>query len=131
MRRAPTEKAPDVHAAGTARYVAPLLHLAVEGVAFLRHSAERHAECVDLVLARVADVDARDKDGRTALQKFVQDVRWRTRAFENSPAHLAVVERLCRAGASVAAEDPQGSCALSIAAANGLPRVREILFMYA
>ncbi|CAK0853359.1 unnamed protein product [Prorocentrum cordatum] len=109
-----------------------LLHLACEGLCFLRHSAERHAACVDLALRWRVPVDAAEpRRGRTALQDLVGDPRWRTRSLENSAAHLAAVERLCAAGASVAAEDPGGASALSLASEGRLPRVREALLCYA
>ena len=107
-----------------------LLHLAVEGLCFLKHSAEQHAACVDLLLQAGVPVAVPDPRGRTALHDYIADVRWRTRALENSPAHLRTLERLCLAGASVTAEDADGATPLAMAAENGLPRVREILFGY-
>jgi len=109
-----------------------LLHLACEGMCFLRHSAERHAACVELVLRWRVPLDATEpKMQRTCLQNFVGDLRWRTRGLEDSRFHMEVAERLCIAGASVSAEDAEGGSALSIAGAMGLPRLRELLFSYA
>jgi len=109
-----------------------LLHLAVEGMCFLKHSAERHAACVSLALRLKVPVDALEpKSGRTCLQEYIADVRWRTRALENSKVHMEVVEQLCLHGASVAAEDASGQSALSLASEMGLMRVREILLSYA
>mmetsp|Transcript_2662 Transcript_2662/g.10348 ORF Transcript_2662/g.10348 Transcript_2662/m.10348 type:complete len:300 (+) Transcript_2662:1840-2739(+) len=109
-----------------------LLHLAVEGMCFLKHSAERHAACVGLALRLKVPVDALEpKSGRTCLQEYIADVRWRTRALENSKVHMEVVEQLCLHGASVAAEDASGQSALSLASEMGLMRVREILLSYA
>jgi len=109
-----------------------LLHLACEGLCFLRHSAERHGRCVELALRQRVPVDEREPGlGRTCLQELVGDARWRTRGFEDSPAHMAAVERLCMAGASTTAEDAEGSSAISIAGAAALPRVREVLMSYA
>lgn len=108
-----------------------LLHLACEGLCFLKSTAEQHAECIHLVLQQAVPVDqAEPRRGRTCLQNLVGDVRWRTRNFEASSAHLTAVERLCEAGASVVAEDAEGQSALSLAASNNLCKVREILFAY-
>jgi len=109
-----------------------LLHLACEGMCFLRHSAERHAACVELLLRRGVPLEAKEpKKQRTCLQDFVGDVRWRTRCFESSRCHMEAVERLCDAGASVTAEDAEGGSAISIASELGLHKVRELLFGYA
>jgi len=108
-----------------------LLYLAVEGMCFLKHSAEQHAACVDICLKHGVPVDAREpKHGRTCLQDYVADVRWKTRAFENSRAHMEVLEQLCMYGANVTAEDNAGQSALSIASDMGLDRVRQALFAY-
>jgi len=108
-----------------------LLHLACEGMCFLKHSAERHAKCVELVLHRKVCVDAIEpKKQRTSLQEYVGDVRWRTRSFEHSVWHMSVLEKLCSHGASVTVEDSDGNCALSLASDGGLSRVREVLFSY-
>lgn len=108
-----------------------LLHLACEGMCFLRHSAERHAACVETLLRRRVPVEATEpKRQRTCLQDFVGDVRWRTRSFESSRVHLEAIEKLCVAGASVTSEDAEGGSAISIAADMGLMRVREVLFAY-
>lgn len=108
-----------------------LLHLAVEGLCFLKRSAEQHAACVAQLLDLVP-VDAKEpRKGRTCLQDFLADVRWRTRSFENSPAHMGVLESLCLQGASVAQEDNEGNSALSLASDARLGRARELLFGYA
>lgn len=108
-----------------------LLHLATEGLCFLKHSAEWHAECVDLVLKWKVAVDQPEpKHGRTCLQNLVDDVRWRTRNFEASEHHMAAVESLCMHGASVTAQDSAGNSALSIADQAGLYRLKELLFSY-
>ncbi|CAE7929108.1 kz, partial [Symbiodinium sp. KB8] len=108
-----------------------LLHLACEGMCFLKRSAEDHALCVDLVLQQRIPIDqAEPKQGRSCLQNYVDDVRWTTRNFEASDAHMWALERLCEEGASVSREDSAGHSALSLADANGLKKVREILFMY-
>mmetsp|Transcript_20671 Transcript_20671/g.57653 ORF Transcript_20671/g.57653 Transcript_20671/m.57653 type:complete len:335 (-) Transcript_20671:110-1114(-) len=109
-----------------------LLHLACEGMCFLRHSARRHADCVELALRWQVPVDvAEPAKQRTCLHDYVGDVRWRTRGFENSAAHMDVLERLCAKGASVTAEDAEGNSAISLASEAGLARVRELLFSYA
>lgn len=109
-----------------------LLHLACEGMCFLRHSAERHAECIELCLRWQIPVNATDpQTRRTCLQDYVGDVRWKTRGFENSLAHMGVLEKLCMAGAAVTAEDIEGNSALSLASSAGLTHVRQILFSYA
>merc|ERR1712113_1189967 len=108
-----------------------LLHLACEGMCFLKHSAERHGACVDLALRWGVPIDATEhKRCRTCLQDFIGDIRWRTRSLENSSAHLAVLERLCAEGASVTVEDAEGCSALSIATEAKLAHAREILFSY-
>lgn len=108
-----------------------LLHLACEGMCFLRHSAERHAKCVDLVLkCGVPPNVAEPKKGRTCLQDYVSDVRWRTRNLVNSNDHMRVLEQLCLNGASVTVEDVEGENALSLATEMGLPPVREVLLCY-
>jgi ankyrin repeat protein len=108
-----------------------LLHLACEGLCFLKHSAERHAQCVDLVLTWKVPVDqAEPKRGRTCLQNLVDDVRWRTRNFEASEHHMRAVENLCLQGASVTVQDYAGNSALSIVDQAGLYRLREVLFSY-
>lgn len=109
-----------------------LLHLACEGMCFLRHSAEQHAQCVELLLKYKVPINAQEPFGKqTCLQLYVADVRWRTQHFENSSSHMQVLERLCEEGASVTVEDAEGRSALSISIENSLPRVREILFGYA
>eukprot|EP00927_Polykrikos_kofoidii_P016239 TRINITY_DN17318_c0_g2_i2.p1 TRINITY_DN17318_c0_g2~~TRINITY_DN17318_c0_g2_i2.p1 ORF type:complete len:339 (-),score=54.31 TRINITY_DN17318_c0_g2_i2:60-1076(-) len=109
-----------------------LLHLACEGMCFLRHTAERQAKCVELLLRWGVPIDARDpRTGRTCLQDYVADVRWRTRGFENSASHMRVLEQLCVHGASVSVEDAEGHSALSLAAENELKPAREVLLSYA
>ncbi|CAE8715430.1 unnamed protein product, partial [Polarella glacialis] len=109
-----------------------LLHLACEGLCFLKSSAECHAQCVELLLNWQVPVDqAEPRQGRTCLQNYIEDARWRTRGFELSRTHLSILERLCEAGASVTMEDFGGNSALSIAAAAELSTVREVLFAYA
>merc|ERR1712139_102843 len=106
-----------------------LLHLAVEGMCFLKRSAEKHAACVDVLLQWNVPVDAVEPSkGRTCLQSYLDDIRWKTRQFEESAFHMSVVENLCNHGASVTLEDRDGNSALSIAAAQGLNRVRQLLF---
>jgi len=109
-----------------------LLHMACDGICFLRHSAQRHMECIALAIKAGVPVDeARTEKKRTCLQDFVADVRWQTRAFENSASHMEALEMLCLAGASPTVEDSDGSCALSLAAEASLRRVREVLMAYA
>ena len=49
-----------------------LLHLACEGLCFLKRSAEEHAKCVDLVLRQQVPIDqAEPKQGRSCLQNYV------------------------------------------------------------
>lgn len=109
-----------------------LLHLAVEGMCFLKRSAQKHAACVDALLQHQVPVDfAEPAYGRTCLQNYLDDVRWKARQFQASSAHMYVVEQLCKHGASMSLEDFKGNSAMSIAAAQGLDRVREMLFMYA
>ena len=48
-----------------------LLHLACEGMCFLKRSAEDHARCVDLVLQQRIPIDqAEPKQGRSCLQNY-------------------------------------------------------------
>ena len=48
-----------------------LLHLACEGLCFLKRSAEEHAQCINLVLQRQVPVDqAEPKQGRSCLQNY-------------------------------------------------------------
>jgi len=109
-----------------------LLHLAVEGMCFLKRSAEKHAACIDTLLKWQVPTDiVEPKKSRTCLHALLADKRWRTLQLENSAVHLAVVEQLCQHGANVTLEDSEGSSAMSIAAEQGLHKVREILFMYA
>jgi ankyrin repeat protein len=109
-----------------------LLHMAVEGLCFLKRSAEKHAACIDTLLKRQVPTDiVEPKKSRTCLHALLADKRWRTLQLENSAVHLAVVEQLCQHGANVTLEDSEGSSAMSIAAEQGLHKVREILFMYA
>merc|ERR1719171_2973114 len=62
-----------------------LLHLAVDGMCFLKRSAESHADVVAQLLRQGVPVDAVEPArGRTCLQMYVGDVRWVTRAYENS-----------------------------------------------
>lgn len=108
-----------------------LLHLAVEGMCFLKRSAEQHACCIDLLLQKGVSVDiAEPKKGRTCLHDYLDDMRWKTRGFESSPAHMAVLEKLCNYGASCMKEDFEGNSAMSIAGARGLHKVREVLLTY-
>lgn len=108
-----------------------LLHLACEGLCFLKRSPEEHLNCVEQLLAKHIPVDqAEPQRGRSCLQNFVDDVRWHTRKFEDSPAHLLALDRLCEAGASVTVEDFEGRSALSIAEESGLPKMREVLYSY-
>mmetsp|Transcript_14784 Transcript_14784/g.29151 ORF Transcript_14784/g.29151 Transcript_14784/m.29151 type:complete len:341 (+) Transcript_14784:52-1074(+) len=109
-----------------------LLHMACDGLCFLRHSAQRHMECISLAIRAGVPLDAaRTEKQRTCLQDFVADVRWQSRAFENSATHLEALEMLCMAGASPTAEDSDGSSALSLAAEASLRRVRGALMAYA
>jgi len=109
-----------------------LLHMACNGLCFLRHSAERHMECIVLAMRAGVPLDAaRTEKHRTCLQDFVADVRWQTRAFENSATHMEALEMLCLAGASPTLEDSDGSSALSLVAEASLRRVRGALMAYA
>lgn len=122
-----------------------LLHLACEGLCFLKSSAEQHAACVRLLLKHRVPPDAVDPLGRTCLQDFVADRRWhtpqnfvagrerrwQTKPFEASIPHMAVLEELCLAGASVSRQDAAGESAISLATAAGLSRVREVLLGFA
>merc|ERR1712061_30539 len=108
-----------------------LLHFACEGMCFLRHSAERHAQCVELLLKKKVPIDEREpKRQRTCLQDFVGDERWKRRGLEYSSAHMRIVERLCQEGASVTIEDAEGGSAISIAADHSLAHVRGLLLNY-
>ena len=54
-----------------------LLHLACEGLCFLKRSAEEHVRCVDLVLQRKVPVDQTEpKQGRSCLQNYVPWMLW-------------------------------------------------------
>jgi len=109
-----------------------LLHLACDGMLFLRHSAQRHLDCIALAIRAGVPVDAlRTEKHRSCLQDFVADVRWQSRAFENSATHMEALEMLCLAGASPTREDADGSSALSLAAEASLRRVRGALMAYA
>lgn len=109
-----------------------LLHLACEGMCFLKSSADRHADCVASLIDCKVPIDAVDpKRRRTCLQDYVSDVRWKTRKFEDSAAHMSTLEALCIAGASVTYEDLEGHSALAIAMDSELRRVREVLLSYA
>lgn len=109
-----------------------LLHLACEGLCFLKSSAEQHAECVELVLAAKVPVDqAEPTRGRTCLQNYVDDVRWHTRGFEASCTHMHALEKLCEFGASATVEDLEGASALSLATEAELQQVRTVLLTYA
>jgi len=108
-----------------------LLHLACEGLCFLKRSADEHLNCMEQLLAQGIPVDqAEPTQGRTCLQNLVSDVRWHTRKFEDSAAHMLALDRLCEAGASVVAEDFEGKSALSAAEESGLPKMRQLLFSY-
>lgn len=108
-----------------------LLHLACEGLLFLKSSAENHAKCIDHLLRWQAPVDELEhRLGRTCLQTLVADSRWKTKNFENSPMHMYAVTRLCEAGANVRFEDNQGDSAVSLATSAGLLCLRELLLAY-
>merc|ERR1712061_11817 len=105
-----------------------LLHFACEGMCFLRHSAERHAQCVELLLRKKIPINEKDPERqRTCLQDLVGNKQWKTRSLEDSPAHMRIVERLCEEGASVTLEDAEGESAVSLAAHNSLSHVRGVL----
>merc|ERR1739848_667193 len=70
-----------------------LLHLAVEGMCFLKRSAQKHAACVESILQWKVPVDMCEPSrGRTCLQNYIDDVHWKTRQFEASTCHMSVVE---------------------------------------
>lgn len=109
----------------------PLLHLACEGLCFLKNEATMHAACVEMLLAQGALVNAvcRSK-GCTCLHALVNNSRWRTRDYESSKIHMDTVEALCVRGASVSLQDSAGESALSMAAEAGLHRLRSLLYTY-
>lgn len=108
-----------------------LLHLACEGLCFLKNRSEQHANCVRLLIQHGIPLDARDPEGRTCLHAFVADRRWRTQNFEHSAPHMAILEELCLAGANVSAEDLSGESPMEMATSAGLSRVRETLLAFA
>merc|ERR1712137_609911 len=107
-----------------------LLHMACEGLFLLKHSAEKHAECVRMLLQRGIPINlANPNTRRTCLQDYVADPQWAYR-WQQSAVHMAILEELCLAGADVGVEDADGNSAMSIATANGCEMVREVLFAY-
>lgn len=121
----------DVAAVRTDQSKKTLLHLAVEGMCFLKRSPAQHAACVNLLLQRKVPVDFADPfKGRTCLQNYLLDDRWKTShigQLELSRPHMSVVEQLCSHGASVSAKDFEGNSAMSIATTQGLHKVIEVL----
>eukprot|EP00747_Dinoflagellata_sp_TGD_P029302 gnl/TRDRNA2_/TRDRNA2_133827_c0_seq1.p1 gnl/TRDRNA2_/TRDRNA2_133827_c0~~gnl/TRDRNA2_/TRDRNA2_133827_c0_seq1.p1 ORF type:complete len:375 (-),score=44.20 gnl/TRDRNA2_/TRDRNA2_133827_c0_seq1:16-1140(-) len=108
-----------------------LLHLACQGLCVLKNTASMHAACVDVLLTRKVPVDAVEPStGRTCLQEFIGDFRWRSQNFEASEIHMFTVEGLCMHGASVTAQDLAGNSALSLATDSGLHRLRTLLYNY-
>lgn len=107
-----------------------LLHLVCFGMLnfVAKKCPWRYLRCADMLLQRRVPVDALDrKRGRTSLQTYVGNSKWLERDFESSPAHLALVQRLCKAGASTIGNDLSGSSAISLAKSQGLMRVCSIL----
>lgn len=106
-----------------------LLHLICFGMLnFAKKCPQRYLRCADMLLQRRVPVDALDlRKGRTSLQTYVGNSKWLERDFESSPAHLALVQRLCKAGASAIMNDLSGSSAISLAKSKGLMRVCKIL----
>mmetsp|Transcript_56454 Transcript_56454/g.104522 ORF Transcript_56454/g.104522 Transcript_56454/m.104522 type:complete len:337 (-) Transcript_56454:45-1055(-) len=105
-----------------------LLHLACEGMCFLKRAASQHAKCIQLLLEAQVPLNIEAQEGgRTCLQNYVSDVRWRTRNLEASAEHMEVLEQLCSAGANVLAKDWAGETAISLAEESGLQEVRAVL----
>jgi len=106
-----------------------LLHLVCLGMLnFAKTCPQRYLRCADMLLQRRVPVDALDlKKGRTSLQTYVGHSKWLEKDFESSPAHLALVLRLCKAGASGIVNDFAGSSAISLAKSQDLMRVCSIL----
>lgn len=108
-----------------------LLHLACEGMGFLKSSVESHAKCVTLALDRNVPVDAVEPEKQqTCLHLYVGHKNWKRKQFEDSAVHMNVLELLCDRGAGVSVEDSDGRSAMSMAAESGLARVRQVLFAY-
>lgn len=99
-----------------------LLHLVCCGMLnFAKTCPQRYLRCADMLLQRRVSVDALDlKTGRTSLQTYVGHSKWLERDFESSPAHLALVKRLCKAGASTSVNNLSGSSAISLAKSQRL-----------
>mmetsp|Transcript_64628 Transcript_64628/g.127770 ORF Transcript_64628/g.127770 Transcript_64628/m.127770 type:complete len:335 (-) Transcript_64628:52-1056(-) len=106
-----------------------LLHLVCVGMLnFANKGPQRYLRCADMLLQRSVPVDAIDcKKGRTPLQTYVGNPKWLEREFECSPAHLALVQMLCTAGASATVKDHSGSSAISLAKSQGLMTVCSIM----
>ncbi|CAE7525780.1 unnamed protein product [Symbiodinium natans] len=105
-----------------------LLHLACLGILNLpKGNPERYLACVDLLLDRGVPLEVPDKRGRTCLQLVAGHPNWEERGFEASPAHLALVARLCAAKADPSSPNEHGNSALSLARRRGLHRVEELL----
>jgi len=106
-----------------------LLHLLCSGMLhFSNQRPQRYLRCADVLLQRRFPVDALDvKKGRTSLQAYVGDSMWLERDFEDSHAHLELVQRLCTAGASTTMKSHSGSTAMSLAKSQGLLKVCSIL----
>ncbi|MGE3540130.1 MAG: ankyrin repeat domain-containing protein [Candidatus Tectimicrobiota bacterium] len=87
------------------------LHLVLAGCAtnfdLIREAAQGHTSTVHAMLARGADANALDRDGKTALMMA---------AFEG---HTPTVDVLLGNGVQVNARDREGSTALMLAAARG------------
>lgn len=110
-----------------------LLHLVCEGMCHLkRDRPDAYKGSVDLLLRCGVPVDVVEPgQGRTCLHCFLGNDAWQEYGFEHTPAYLAVVEKLCQAGASPVLVNARGQSAFSLAEAYGLRRVEGILHKYA
>lgn len=106
-----------------------LLHVVCEGMCSLRRDRpDAYVGCLDLLLGLGVPVDVVEPgSGRTCLHTFVGNGEWQEHGFEDSPAHMVVLERLLEHGASPSLQDGEGQSALSLAAVFGLHRVSGVL----
>jgi len=106
-----------------------LLHVAVQGLVYMRSSAEAHLECMEVLLQARCDPCAEDKQGRTVLFHYLSEFgegKAATR-LQASRQHAKAVRRLCEMRADPMATGPGGRTALELAGQRGLARLRREL----